>query len=237
MQLFRSLIFLLSQTLSAIVMSMVALPSLLLPSIPRAKVIGLWARYNIWALKWICGIRYRVQGKEHLPDEPSVIIANHQSAWETLCFQLIFPPQSYILKKQLLWIPFFGWGLAANRPVSINRSKKRKALDLLINKGNERIKEGRWLVVYPEGTRMMPGELAPFQVGGAMMATKSGAPIVPVAHNAGICWPKNQLRKYPGVIDVIIGEPIETKGRKPRDVNRESEEAVKELIDQLPDIH
>jgi len=111
MQIFRSIIFLLSQTLSAMIMSMVALPSLLLPSIPRAKVIGLWARYNIWALKWICGVSYRVRGKENLPDEPSVIVSNHQSAWETLCFQLIFPPQSYILKKELLWIPFFWLGL------------------------------------------------------------------------------------------------------------------------------
>ena len=213
-----------------------ALPALLLPSIPRAKVIGLWAKFNIWTLKWICGVTYRVTGAENIPDTPSIIIANHQSAWETLCFQLIFPPQSYILKKELLWIPFFGWGLAANRPISINRSKKRKALDLLIKKGDDRLKEGRWLVVFPEGTRMDPGTLAPFQVGGAMMATKTGALILPVAHNGGTCWPKNGFVKYPGVIDVIIGEPIETQGKKPREVNKLSEDAIHELCARLPKV-
>ena len=115
-----------------------------------------------------------------------MLIANHQSAWETLCFQLIFPPQSYILKWQLLWIPFFGWGLAANRPVAINRSQKVRAMEQLLKQGTVRLNEGRWLVVFPEGTRMPPGRPGKFQPGGALVAAKTGAPVVPVAHNAGV---------------------------------------------------
>ncbi|NKB62244.1 MAG: 1-acyl-sn-glycerol-3-phosphate acyltransferase [Gammaproteobacteria bacterium] len=230
----RSTLFFICQCLSAVVVSLLALPSLLLPSLPRAKVIGLWARFNLWALSWVCGVSYRVKGRENIPNEPAVIISNHQSTIETLCFQMIFPPLSFILKKQLLWIPFFGWGLAANRPISINRADKRSALNLLIKNSKQRLNEGRWLVVYPEGTRMPPGKMGQFQVGGAMMATRSGAQVVPVAHNAGLCWPKDDFIKYPGIIDVIIGTPIETSGKKPRDVNVEAEEVIKQMMESIP---
>ena len=230
----RSTLFFICQCLSAVVVSLLALPSLLLPSLPRAKVIGLWARFNLWALSWVCGVSYRVKGRENIPNEPAVIISNHQSTFETLCFQMIFPPLSFILKKQLLWIPFFGWGLAANRPISINRADKRSALNLLIKNSKQRLNEGRWLVVYPEGTRMPPGKMGQFQVGGAMMATRSGAQVVPVAHNAGLCWPKDDFMKYPGIIDVIIGTPIETSGKKPRDVNVEAEEVIKQMMESIP---
>ena len=217
----RSLIFLIGQIVSAVLISPVALFCFALPSLPRAHIIASWARFNIWSLQHVCGITFHVSGVDNIPNHPAVLISNHQSAWETLCFQLIFPPQSYILKSQLLWIPFFGWGLAANRPVAINRAKKINALEQLLAQGSARLKEGRWLVVFPEGTRMPPGKPGKFQGGGAMVAIRSGAPVVPVAHNAGLFWQKNGFIKRPGVVQVRIGKPIPSVGKKARELNGE----------------
>lgn len=229
----RSLIFLVGQILSAVLISPVALLCLALPSLPRARIISLWARFNIWSLKHVCGITGDVTGTENIPKRPAVLISNHQSAWETLYFQLIFPPQSYILKWQLLWIPFFGWGLAANRPVAINRSKKVRALEQLLKQGAARLNEGRWLVAFPEGTRMPPGSPGKFQPGSAMIAAKTGAPVVPVAHNAGVFWPKNGFIKHPGVIRVHIGEAIESEGKNAREINARAEAWIKETLREL----
>lgn len=230
----RSLLYLIGQIISAVIVSLIAICCFFLPSLTRAKVIAIWARFNIYTLRKLCGISYRVIGVENIPRQPSIIIANHQSAWETLCFQLIFPPQSYLLKKELLWLPFFGWGLAMNRPISIDRSKKTKALEHLIKQGIIRLNEGRWLVIFPEGTRMAPGKPGKFQVGGAMIAAKSGHPIVPVAHNAGVFWRKNSFLKYPGVVDVVIGQAIEPDGRTSREINQEVESWIYERLNKLP---
>ena len=229
----RSLLYFFGQAISAVVVCLLALFLFWLPSLKRAKVIGLWARFNIWSLRVLCGIRYRVSGAENITKSPAIIIANHQSAWETLCFQLIFPAQSYLLKRELLWIPVFGWGLALNSPIAIDRSKKSRALDTLIKIGIARLKEGRWLVIFPEGTRRSPGDLGNFQVGGAMIATKSNYPIIPVYHNAGEYWPKNSFLKHPGVIDVVIGSPIEPKGKKTREVNQQVEQWIRSEQDKI----
>ncbi len=230
----RSLLYLIGQSVTAVIISLIAICCFFLPSLTRAKIISIWARFNIWSLRILCGIRFRVSGVENIPSQPSVIIANHQSAWETLCFQLIFPAQSYLLKKELLWLPFFGWGLAMNRPIAINRAKKTKALDYLIKQGSIRLNEGRWLVIFPEGTRMLPGSPGKFQVGGAMIAAQSGREIVPVAHNAGLFWPKNGFLKYPGVIDVIIAPTIETEGKKTREINQQVESCIYQNLQKLP---
>ena len=223
---FRSLFYFAGQILSSVVVCLLALMCFALPSLTRSKVIGLWARFNIWTLGILCGTHYRVSGAENIPTTPAIIISNHQSAWETLGFQLIFPAQSYLLKKELLWIPFFGWGLALNRPIAIDRSKKIRALDTLVKEGVIRLKEGRWLVIFPEGTRGNPGEMGKFQVGGAMIAAKSGCPVVPVAHNSGLFWPKKSFLKYPGTIDVVIGPVIVSRGKKARQINREVEDWI-----------
>lgn len=231
---FRCLLYYAGQVLSAIIVCFLTLMCFALPSLARARVIGLWARFNIWTLGIFCGIRYRVSGAGNIPQTPAIIIANHQSAWETLGFQLIFPAQCYLLKKELLWIPFFGWGLALHRPIAINRSKKTRALDILIKQGIIRLKEGRWLVIFPEGTRRNPGELGKFQVGGAMIAAKSGYPVVPVVHNAGLFWPRNRFLKYPGTVDVVIGPVIETTGKKARQINQEVEAWIRSGQERLP---
>ena len=234
MAILRALIYLIGQILSAIVVSMVGVLCVPLPSVLRARIVSVWARFNIWTLKHVCGITYQVSGRENIPSQPAVLLSNHQSAWETLCFQLIFPPQSYILKRQLLWIPFFGWGLASNRPVAINRSKKIRALEQLIKQGAVRLDEGRWLVVFPEGTRMRPGSPGKFRPGGAMIAAKTGAPVVPVAHNAGVFWPKNGFLKHPGVIQVRIGKAIESDGKKAREINTQADTWIKQTLRTLP---
>ena len=141
-------------------------------------------------------------------------------------FSVDFPGTILFIKKELLWIPIFGWGLALNRPIAIDRSKKIRALDTLVKEGVIRLKEGRWLVIFPEGTRGNPGEMGKFQVGGAMIAAKSGYPVVPVAHNAGLFWPKNSFLKYPGTIDVVIGPVIVSNSKKARQINREVEEWI-----------
>ena len=230
----RSLIYMLGQIVSAVIVDILVLLTFPFPRAIRDKVISSWARFNIWTLGIVCGLKFRVQGLENIPDQPSIIISNHQSAWETLCFQLFFPPLSFVLKRQLLWIPFFGWGLAAYRPIAIDRSKKVRALDQLIKQGRQRLEEGRWLVIYPEGTRMLPGQPGKFQIGGAMIAAKTGTPIVPVAHNAGVFWPKRSFLKYPGSIDIIIGPSIDTAGRKSREINLQVEDWIKQNIMQLP---
>ena len=229
-----SLLFLLGQVLSAAVFGVFAPLFLLLPSLSRARVIGGWARFNLFALRWLCGIRHRVSGLENLPRRPSVIIANHQSAWETLAFQNIFPPQSYILKRELLLLPFFGWGLAANRPIAIDRARKIDALRRLLRESRIRLREGRWLVVFPEGARMPPGRPGKFQVGGVTIAARTGAVIVPVAHNAGRLWPKGGFFKYPGVIDVVVGPPIESHARTPKELNRQVERWIGDHAALLP---
>ena len=223
---FRSFLFLAGQTISAMIICLLVVVLFFLPALARTRIITQWARFNIWSLRILCGISYRVRGLENIPDEPSIIISNHQSAWETLCFQLIFPVQSYLLKRNLLWIPFFGWGLALNRPIAIDRSRKSRALDVLVREGKIRLKEGRWLVIFPEGTRQEPGKPGEFQAGGALVAARSGSPVVPVAHNAGVYWPKNSFLKYPGTIEVVIGPVIQSKGKKARQINQEAKDWI-----------
>ncbi len=230
----RALIFLGGQVASAVLICPLAVLCLALPSLWRARIISSWARFNIWSLKHVCGITCEVSGRENIPQRPAVLISNHQSAWETLYFQLLFPPQSYLLKWQLLCIPFFGWGLAANRPVAINRSRKVRALEHLLTEGIVRLKEGRWLVIFPEGARKPPGRPGKFQAGGAMIAARSGAPVLPVAHNAGLFWPKNGFFKHPGVIQVRIGAAIESEGKKPREINAQVEAWIKQTLLTLP---
>lgn len=189
----------------------------------RRAFVGLWPAVVLWWLKVTCGIDYRVEGRQHIPARPAVVLAKHQSAWETIAFQLIFPTQTWVLKRELLWIPLFGWGLAATRPIAIDRKAGKKALRQVVEQGTERLREGLWVVVFPEGTRVPPGEKGRYAQGGATLAVKAGVPIVPVAHNAGSFWPKQGFCKWPGTIAVRIGPVIEPNGRSAAEVTREAE--------------
>ena len=180
-----------------------------------------------------CQLNYSVERTEPLPTRAAVVLSKHQSAWETIAFQLIFPPQAWVLKRELLWIPFFGWGLAASRPVAINRSSGARALEEVVRQGKKRLSEGRWVIVFPEGTRMRPGEHGRYNPGGALLATRAGAPVVPVAHNAGEFWPKRGFLKHPGTIRVSIGPVIETQGKRAKEVSTQAELWIEESMSRI----
>ena len=222
----RSLAFALALVVITPPYSIVALASFPLSAQARWRIISGWARIVLWLSKVVTGISYRVEGLEHLPREPAIILSKHQSAWETIAFQLIFPPQVQVLKRELLWIPFFGWGLALMSPIAIDRSRGSGALKRMATRGARRIAQGFWIVIFPEGTRISPGRRSKYHAGGAWVACRLGAPVVPVAHNAGLYWGKNEFLKRPGEIRVQIGEPICTAGLKPEAVTLKVEEWI-----------
>jgi len=221
--LLRSLLFNAVMMSTAVVYSTLVVFTLPFDHLTRYRIIRQWARFIVRLLRWVCGLDFRVEGREHLPDRPAVILSKHQSAWETIAFQEIFPPQVWVLKRELLWLPFFGWGLALTRPIAIDRGASRRALDAIVKQGIDRLNAGRWVVVFPEGTRMAPGERGAYGPGGALLASRSGAPVVPVAHNAGEYWPRRGWIKHPGTIRVVIGPAIESEGKSAKQINREAE--------------
>ncbi|MEX2577229.1 MAG: lysophospholipid acyltransferase family protein, partial [Halofilum sp. (in: g-proteobacteria)] len=186
----------------------------LFPPAWRYQMARSWCAVSIWALRLICGVRWRVEGREHLPDEPVIFFSKHQSTWETLALVMLLPPQVHVLKRELLWIPFFGWGLAAIRPIAIDRSGGHAAVEQLVGQGRQRLASGRCVMVFPEGTRVLPGHSVRYRMGGAVLAAETGAKVVPLAHNAGELWPRHSFLKWPGEITVAIGPPIETTGKK-----------------------
>lgn len=209
------------------IFSVLAILTFPFPPITRNKIISLWAKTSLCWLRITCNVKFEVKGKENIPNKPCVILAKHQSAWETLAFQLIFPPQVYVMKRELLWIPFFGWGLAMTSPIAIDRSAGRKALKQLVSLGKARLAKGLWVVVFPEGTRMAPKTDGKFHIGGAWLASGSEATVLPVAHNAGSHWPKNSFLKNAGTITVSVGEAFDTKGLKADQVNAKAEVWIK----------
>jgi 1-acyl-sn-glycerol-3-phosphate acyltransferase len=224
----RSSLFVLALILITPPYALIALATLPLPRMTRYRVISGWSRLVIILARWILRIRWRVEGREHLPQRPAVILAKHQSAWETMAFQLIFPPQVHVLKRELLWIPFFGWGLALMSPIAIDRGRGLAALRAMAKKGALRLGQGFWVVVFPEGTRVAPGERRAYQPGGAWLAAAAGAPVVPVAHNAGLLWPRYAFLKRAGTVTVRIGPAIDPAGRDPATINRLAEAWIEE---------
>ena len=222
----RSTLFFLGQAVTAPIFTLIAFLALPLNPVTRNVLISGWARSMIWWLRITCNIRHEVTGLENLPKSPSIILSKHQSAWETLAFQAIFPTQVYVLKRELLWIPIFGWGLAMSSPIAIDRSAGREALKKLVTSGAARLKKGLWVVIFPEGTRKAPGEKGKYQIGGAWLATHTQTQVVPVAHNAGRYWAKNSFIKKPGVIKLHIGKPIQTAGLKADALNQQVEQWI-----------
>lgn len=183
-----------------------------------------WAKFVLRLLRAVCGVQWRETGMENMPDRPVVVLAKHQSAWDPfwLGAYLKHPP-CFIYKKSLHWIPCLGWALASMNMMAIDRSRGRQAFEQFMRRGPEFEKRGWWVTLFPEGTRVPPGEHVRWKTGGARFACAMGLPILPVAHNAGRCWPKNSVAKIPGTIDVVVGPLIETRGRDPHDVTAEVE--------------
>jgi len=187
----------------------------------RFAFITAWADFVVWWLRITCSIDHRVTGLENIPDESVVVFAKHQSTWETLFLISLFRPQTWVLKRELLWLPVFGWAVALLRPIAIDRATARMALKQVLRQGKERLREGTNVVVFPEGTRMAAGETRRYGISGTLLAQATGTTITPVAHNAGYFWPRRGLRKKPGTIRFVIGPPIDPAGRDARDVNKE----------------
>lgn len=193
-----------------------------------------WVASVLWVARVVCGITHHVEGLENLPkDRPAVILSKHQSAWETIALRLILPTHTTLLKQSLLWIPFGGWALATLRPIAINRENQKEALKQLIDQGTQALQDGLWVLVFPEGTRTAPGTKTKFNGGGAMLAHKSGYPVIPIALNAGEVWPRYSFLKYPGVIKVVIGPVIDPKGKKAKDLNTEAEAWIDKVMETI----
>lgn len=190
------------------VFALVALVIAPLPPLARYAIIAKWSAAVIFFARVFCGIRYRVIGRENIPASPCIFFSRHESAWETLAFQRILPPQAMVLRRNLLSVPFFGWGLRQMSPIAIDRERGAAALKLMLRQGRERLRAGFCIVIFPEGTRLPPGEIRPYRKGGAWLAEKLSVPVVPVALDSGKCWPRNGFFKRRGLITVRIGEPI-----------------------------
>ena len=188
-------------------------------------VIQTWCRCATWLAKVVVGIRYEVQGLENIPQQPCVILAKHQSTWETFFLSALFEPLSQVVKRELLYVPFFGWAMAMLKPIAIDRSNPKAALKQLAKQGAERIEQGAWVLIFPEGTRIAPGQIGKFSRGGAALAVNAGLPVLPIAHNAGEFWPKQGWAKFPGTIQVVIGPLMHAEGEGPRAIAEINERA------------
>jgi 1-acyl-sn-glycerol-3-phosphate acyltransferase len=228
MQFLRSLVFtsffLLFTFLYAIFF---VVASCFLPWRGRFRLATLWADVLMGALRGICGLDYRVEGRENIPaGETCIALVKHSSSWETVAQATLLPPQVWVLKRELTWIPFIGWGIRFLHGIAIDRGGGGAAVRQMIVEGRERLSHGKWIVVFPEGTRMQAGQTRRYGVGGAAVASETGARIVPVAHNAAYFWPRRGLLKKPGTIRVVIGPPIETLGRDAREINEEAQRFI-----------
>jgi 1-acyl-sn-glycerol-3-phosphate acyltransferase len=231
--LLRSLLF---TTLLFVGTLLFALAVVLLGWLPSHKlyfVASSWSRTQLWLLDKLCGLKYRVEGRENIPPGAHVSMWKHSSAWETIAQASLFPPQSWVLKRELMWIPLVGWAVHCLKPIAINRKAGAAAVTQVIEQGTARLAEGLWILVFPEGTRVAVGESRKYGVSGALLASRAGCKIVPVAHNAGYFWPRRGWRKKPGVVQVAIGPPIDAAGRDPRELNEEVRAWIEGRIAQM----
>ncbi|MFN9129186.1 MAG: lysophospholipid acyltransferase family protein [bacterium] len=233
LSLLRSVVFALAAALITPPYAFLALAIFFLPPMTRYRIIRTWSVVIVWLARIICGVRWTVTGLERLPTVPSIILSKHQSAWETLAFQAIFPPQVWVLKRSLLWVPFVGWGIGMLSPIAIDRSQRMRALKQLLEQGRARLASGFWVVVFPEGSRVEPGIRGTWQIGGAWLAAHADAPVVPVAVNSGELWPRNGFIKHAGTIEVVILDPISPAGMKAEALNRLVEQRVEDAMLQL----
>src|ERR1700734_3438620 len=207
-----------------------------LPSPAQFAIARCWARILFWVLERLCGLKYVVEGRERIPAGNHIVMSNHTSAWETVAQFLIFPPQVWVLKRELLWIPFVGWGLKRLRPIAINRGDGHRAVNQVIEQGKARLDDGLWIIIFPEGTRVIAGQTRKFGVSGALLATETGKFVVPLSHNAADFWVRRGLIKKPGMIRVVIGEPIDAKGKNPRELNDEVRRSIEAGLAQIAEI-
>jgi 1-acyl-sn-glycerol-3-phosphate acyltransferase len=226
MRFIRSLIFTTYMMLSACCWGTFMGLCFWLPYHAQFRIGRVWARSVLWMLDKLCGLTYSVEGRERIPAGNHIVMSNHTSSWETVAHFVLFPPQVWVLKRELMWVPFVGWGIARLRPISINRGAGHRAVTQVVEQGKQRLADGLWVVIFPEGTRVTAGERRKYGVSGALLATETGKFVVPLAHNAGDFWVRRGIVKKPGVVRVIIGEPIEGAGKDPRALNEEVRRSI-----------
>ncbi|HEV8644874.1 MAG TPA: lysophospholipid acyltransferase family protein [Burkholderiales bacterium] len=229
----RSAVFEIVRFALTVVFAVISLLTFALEPLTRYRIITTWSRLVIALARVVCGVEYRVIGRENLPTEPSIVLSKHQSAWETLAYQEILPPQVWVLKRELLRVPFFGWGLAMMSPIAIDRGSATRSLKQTFDQGKDRLAKGWWIVVFPEGTRIAPGRRGRYHLGGAWLACQTGAPVVPIAHNAGTLWHRNAFIKHPGTIIVSIGPAIHPQGMTADTLNRKVEDWIETEVVRL----
>ncbi|MGE8497009.1 MAG: lysophospholipid acyltransferase family protein [Pseudomonas sp.] len=226
-QTLRTILFYLLLSTSSCIWSIVSMfVAPLLPFRARYRFVNqAWCTVAVWLAKVVVGIRYEVRGLENIPQQPCVILAKHQSTWETFYLSALFEPLTQVLKRELLYVPFFGWAMAMLKPIAIDRNNPKAALKQLASEGHERLKEGAWVLIFPEGTRIPTGQIGKFSRGGAALAVNANLPVLPIAHNAGEFWPKEGWAKRPGTIQVVIGPAMYAEGTGPRAIAELNERA------------
>lgn len=230
----RSFFFYVGQILSTLIFAPIGVFAFPLNFKTRYYLISRWTVFNLWWLKLCCGVQYKIEGMENIPAQAGIVMCKHQSAWETLALQLIFVPQVWVLKRELLKIPIYGWGLASMQPIAIDRGSAIKSFRQIVEQGRQRLEQNLWVIIFPEGTRVAPGEKGKYLPGGALLAEKTGAKIIPVAHNAGYLWPRNSMIKKPGVITMVIGPAIESTGKSASQITTEVENWIENTVQSLP---
>ena len=229
----RSSLFVIYMWISIPIAALIFLIAYPIPYKHRSWLISFWAKTTLAMLNILCGLKYDISGQENIPDKPCIIFSKHQSTWETMALQLLFTPQVWILKRELLWIPFFGWTLASMKSIAIDRSNGKKALKQIVDQGKKRLDEGNWVIIFPEGTRTRPGQKESYKIGGAMLAKNSGYDVLPIAHNSGEFWPKGQFLKHPGTIKMVIGPAIKTSNLSTKQINQESADWIESTVNGL----
>jgi 1-acyl-sn-glycerol-3-phosphate acyltransferase len=229
-----SILFFIYVLFSTPIVGVAILGGFFLPFSIRYKFADIWINCLLFMLKLCCGLGYEVEGLENIPkNQAAVILSKHQSAWETIALRQIIAPQTAVLKKSLLQIPFGGWALATLKPIAIDRSNQKEALKMLLEQGEARLTEGLFVLIFPEGTRVAPGIYKKFNAGGAMLAQKTGFPALPLAHNAGEFWPRNSFLKYPGTIKVKIGPVISSMNKTTKEINAEAEAWIMQAMTEI----
>ncbi|MEO5702163.1 MAG: lysophospholipid acyltransferase family protein [Casimicrobiaceae bacterium] len=233
----RAILFLLFQLVVTPVYAALMLATFWLPRIGRYRLAASWCQVNLWGARVLCGIRWRAIGVENVPPgddaPPHIVMSKHSSTWETLALTQYFPPLAYVAKKELLSIPFFGWGFALASPITIDRAAGVDAMQQIATQGRARFSQGFWIAVYPEGTRIKPGLRAKYKTGGARLAIALGVPVLPVAHNAGYLWPKGLFGKRPGTITISFGPPVSSVGKDSQALMAEVETWIENEVARL----
>jgi len=199
----------------------------------RIPLLAYWGRSNLWFLKKICNLDYIIIGSEHITEQNAIVLCKHQSIWETIALLTFIPQGRFVFKRELIFIPFFGWALALSDMIAINRSQGKKAVLQLLSNGTKKLQQGKWIILFPEGTRTSPGSKQNYKIGGALLAEKSGYPVLPIAHNSGDYWPKNSLIKFPGTITVHIGPSIKPANKNAKTILTEAQDWIENKMLQI----